>query len=267
MEAVTELHAPTPITSYIGLDLAWSARNLSGAATLRGSADGAVLCGQPELLGELDAIVAYVERQAGTGPALVAVDAPLRVPNPTGRRPAEAELAALFQRYEAGAHPANRRLLDRGDGVRGELLVARLEQLGFQHVAGFDAGAGGRLITEVFPHPAMVALFGLARTLKYKARQGRPDELRHAEWRRYQTYMLGLAHADPPLLGHAGLLALDVAGLRGGALKGYEDKVDALLCAYIALYAQRWGAARCRSFGDFAGGSIFTPVPDDTVTR
>jgi len=249
--------------SYIGLDLAWSARNLSGAATLRGNAEGATLHGPPELLGDLDAIVAYVARQAEDGPALVAVDAPLRVPNLTGRRPAEAQLAAIFQRYDAGAHPANRRLLDRGDGVRGELLVARLEQLGFQYVAGLDAGASGRLITEVFPHPAMVALFGLARTLKYKVRQGRPHALRLTEWQRYQTYLLGLANADPPLRGHEALLALDVAGLRGAALKRYEDQVDALTCAYIALYGQRWGAARCRTFGDVKSGAIFTPVPSD----
>jgi predicted RNase H-like nuclease len=250
-------------TRYIGLDLAWSERNLSGAATLAGGPEGAALIEPPALLGDLDAIVAYVARAAADGPALVAVDAPLLVPNAAGRRPAEAQLAAVFQAYEAGAHPANRRLLDRdGRGVRGELLVARLEALGFRSVAGINAGAPGRLVTEVYPHAAMVGIFGLARTLKYKARPGRGDAERAAAWRRYQELLGGLAEGDPPLRGQEELLAIDTAALRGRALKAYEDRVDSLTCAYIALYAHRWGARRCRVFGDMASGTIFTPVPE-----
>lgn len=248
-----------PATSYIGLDLAWSARNRSGAAALRGGPAGATLLAPPALLGDLDAIVAYVDAMAGDGPALVAVDAPLVVPNATGRRPAEAALAVAFRAYEAGAHPANRRLLDQGEGVRGELLVARLAPLGFRLAERVAPGAHARLVLEVFPHPAMVALFGLGRTLKYKARLGRPHELRVAEWRRYQQHLRELHTADPWLAGQGSLLDTDVGALRGAALKGYEDRVDALLCAYIALYAHRWGEARCRTFGDLEGGFILTP--------
>jgi predicted RNase H-like nuclease len=248
---------------YLGLDLAWSERNLSGAAALEGTPAGARLLEPPALLGDLDAITAWVERAAGAGPAILAVDAPLVVPNPAGRRPAEAQLAAALGRYEAGPHPANRRLLDRGGGVRGELLAARLAVLGFRPAERVAAGEPGRLLTEVYPHAAMVGIFGLARTLKYKAKPRRPEELRRAEWRRYQALLLGLAAADPPLAGHEALLAADVAAVRGRALKGYEDRVDALMCAYVALYAHRWGEARCRTFGDLAGGWIFSPVPEE----
>jgi predicted RNase H-like nuclease len=247
-------------TVYIGIDLAWSARNLSGAAALAGSPSGARLAGPPALLGDLDEVAAFVARAAGDGPAIVAVDAPLLVPNATGCRPAESALGAAFRAFEAGAHPANRRLLDRGEGVRGELLVERLAALGFRHVSAVGAGEGGRLVTEVYPHAALVAIFGLARTLKYKARPGRSAETRRAEWRRYQALLLSLGAADPPLAGHDELLAADVAALRGRALKSYEDRVDALMCAYVALYAHRWGAARCKTFGDMQTGYIFTPV-------
>lgn len=247
-------------TCYIGLDLAWSARNPSGAATLVGSPAGARLVKPPVLLGDLDEVVEYVAQAADDGPAIVAVDAPLLVPNATGRRPAEAALHAVFGPYEAGAHPANRRLLDRGEGVRGELLVARLAALGFRHADRVGANEGGRLVTEVYPHAALVALFGLTRTLKYKARPGRGDEVRRAEWRRYQALLLSLRNADPPLADHDELLAADVADLRGRALKSYEDRVDALTCAYVALYAHRWGETRCKTFGDLETGYIFTPV-------
>jgi predicted RNase H-like nuclease len=251
------------MTSYIGLDLAWSPRNATGAATLIGGPTGAVLAEPPLLLGGLDAIVEYVARAAGDSPALVAVDAPLLVPNLGGRRPADAALAAVFRRYEAGAHPANRRLLAYDGVVRGEELVERLAAHGFRLAAGIAAGEGERLVVEVFPHPAMVAIFGLQRTLKYKAKPGRSEETRRAEWQRLQAYLLALGRADPPLVGQDELLGVDLATLRGRALKGYEDRVDALFCAYIALYAHRWGAARCRTFGDLAQGSIFTPVPEE----
>jgi predicted RNase H-like nuclease len=108
----------------------------------------------------------------------------------------------------------------------------------------------------------MVALFGLERTLKYKVKPGRSAEHRLAEWRRYQAYMAALSQADPPLRGQSALVAQDVAALRGRRLKDYEDQVDALMCAYIALYAFRWGAARCRVFGTFEVGYIYTPVPE-----
>lgn len=252
---------PTNSVTFIGIDLAWSPRNLTGAAVLRGDANGAELIDHC-LLGDDSAISAYITQHAGAGPAIVAVDAPLWVPNTTGRRPGEAEIGRAFARYQAGAHPANRSRLTFDGIVRGEALVAALAECGFEHAPDVVAGAPVRQVIEVFPHPAMVALFGLDRTLKYKAKPRRSAELRLSEWRRYQAYLDALALADPLLRGQAALTSQDVAALRGRRLKDYEDQVDALMCAYIALYAFRWGAARCRSFGTFEGGYIFTPVPE-----
>jgi predicted RNase H-like nuclease len=248
--------------TYIGLDLAWSGRNLTGAAALSGGPGGARLVEPPALLGDLATVVAYVLRHTGAGPAIVAVDAPLCVPNATGRRRAEVELGAAFRRYEAGPYPANRRLLARAGVVRGEALLAQLGAHGFRPAATVAAGAPGRLVSEVYPHAAMVGIFALPRTLKYKARPGRGPAERLTAWRIYQALLLGLDQADPPLAGHNELLAADVTAMGlGAALKRYEDRVDALFCAYIALFAHRWGAARCRSFGSLEEGWILTPAP------
>jgi predicted RNase H-like nuclease len=146
--------------------------------------------------------------------------------------------------------------------VRGETLVAALEAQGFGHRPTVAAGVQARQVVEVFPHPAMIALFDLGRTLKYKARPKREMSQRLEAWRQYQEHMRSLAAADPPLRGHEALLARDVAPLRGRRLKEYEDQIDALMCAYIALYAFRWGDARCRAFGTMEEGYIYTPVPD-----
>jgi predicted RNase H-like nuclease len=246
----------------IGLDLAWSPRNPTGAAVIRGDARGGALV-DARLLGDLGEIVAYVARHAGDGPALVAVDAPLHVPNSTGRRPAEALLGQVFRAYDAGAHPANRGLPAFRSGVRGEQLVAALATLGIAHDrTTIEAGATTRQAIEIYPHPAMVALFGLEKTLKYKARPKRSLATRQAAWRTYRQHLAGLAHTDPPLYGLAAWLEVDVDQLSGRRLKDHEDQVDAIMCAYIALYAFRWGAARCRAFGTLEDGYIFTPVPE-----
>jgi predicted RNase H-like nuclease len=246
----------------IGLDLAWSPRNPTGAAVLRGDANSGVLI-ETALLGELNQIVAYVARHAGDGPALVAVDAPLRVPNATGRRPAEELLGQVFRAYDAGAHPANRGLPAFRGGVRGEQLVEALAALSIAHDrTTIEAGVAARQVVEVYPHPAMIALFELDKTLKYKAKPGRSMATRRAAWRAYQRRLIGLASADPALRGQAAWLAADVDQLSGRRLKDYEDQTDAIMCAYIALYAFRWGAARCRAFGSLEEGYIFTPVPE-----
>jgi predicted RNase H-like nuclease len=248
------------MTVCIGIDLAWSPQRTSGAAVVVGDAAGGTLV-DTAILGGDDEVVGYVLRHAPDGPALVTVDAPLCVPNEHGRRPAEAELGRVFGRYEAGAYPANRRRIAYGGRVRGETLVAALGAYGIVEAATIEAGLPARQITEVYPHAAMIGLFGLTRTLKYKYRAGRPAAERLAAWRCYQHHLSALHQADPPLHGLADLLAQDVAVLRGRARKDYEDRLDAVLCAYIALYALRWGAARCRVFGTRAAGHIFTPVP------
>jgi predicted RNase H-like nuclease len=248
------------LVTFIGIDLAWSRKNPTGAAIVRGDAHGGELI-DTALLGGDDEIVDYTSAAAGAGPAIVAIDAPLVVPNTSGRRPGEHELGKIFAKHQAGAHPANRGLAVFRQGVRGEELVQRLEIHGFKHQATIDAGVKIRQVIEVYPHAAMVALFELDRTLKYKAKPQRSIEARHAAWGEYQRYLNELAECDPPLRGQAQLTGLDVASLRGRRLKDYEDRVDALMCAYIALYAFRWGMARCRVFGALEEGYIFTPVP------
>ncbi|HET9223060.1 MAG TPA: DUF429 domain-containing protein, partial [Roseiflexaceae bacterium] len=71
---------------------------------------------------------------------------------------------------------------------------------------------------------------------------------------------------DPPLHGLGDWLDVDVDQLSGRRLKDYEDQTDAIMCAYVALYAFRWGAARCRAFGTIEDGYIFTPVPESLRT-
>lgn len=249
--------------SFIGIDLAWSSHNHSGGAVIR---DGRLVTSQGDLhsLHEICAfIVAHLSADQG---AVVALDAPLRVPNENGIRPCERELNADWARYQAGAHPANRRLLARQGTVRGETLVAMLvQQHRFTEVTSIPRRSPDRLVCEIYPHPAHISLFGLDRTIKYK--RGRVAE-RRLELLRYQKHLRKLRKAKPALKKTKDLLVrTDVAALRGRQLKAYEDQLDALACAYIAYYLWWHGPQRARTYGTLADGHIIVPITPEMALR
>ncbi|HEX6291799.1 MAG TPA: DUF429 domain-containing protein [Herpetosiphonaceae bacterium] len=245
---------------FIGLDLAWSFRNPTGAAVIEGDATSGRLLTTRLLRGD-DEVIAFVVEHAGDAPALVAIDAPLSVPNQAGRRPAEVEISKLFARYHAGAHPVNRNRLARDGIVRGEVLLERLLDQGFIHRTEVAAQVPIRQIVEVYTHPAIVSIFDLDRIIRYKARPRRTHDERLAEFAAYQARLRSLAQADPALLHADKLLATELAPLSKARLKDYEDLLDGVMCAYIAHYLWRWGMARARVFGNIDEGYITTPVP------
>jgi histidinol-phosphate phosphatase family protein len=220
---------------FVGIDLAWSPRNRSGGAVL--SADGRLL-DAVATLGNDDEIVDYIVHAIpASTPGLIAVDAPLTVPNETGSRPCDRQVAAVFGRFQAGPYPANRRNLARYGGLRAEAITRRLRSLGFGHDPHIVRQADTRQLIEVFPHPAIVSLFHLDRTLKYKARTGRDYPFRWQELARLRACLVTLAHAEPPFHLPPNLSALPIEGRRGRAFKEIEDLLDAVVCAYSASYA------------------------------
>ena len=172
---------------HVGVDLAWGQRNPTGVAVL--DADGRLVHVSQQQTDEqvLAAVGPYVD-----GPCVVAFDAPLVVTNPTGNRPAEAQLNADFAKYDAGAHPSNTGKKEFRDGTRGGRLA---ETLGLS----LDPWSGDRRALEVYPHAANVALFRLGRILRYKTRTGRTLDLLRSELLRLTAYLEGLATASPAM--------------------------------------------------------------------
>lgn len=260
---MTEL-SPAPV--FIGIDLAWSVANPSGGAVLVGDRL-VVATGE---LGDDDAILAFIARHMlPDAPVVIGIDAPLRVPNAHGARACDRALTRDWARFDAGALPANRRLLARDGSVRGERLVAALAaRYDVAETAPIPRKAHGRFVCEIYPHPAHVSFFDLARTLKYKGRKGRDYATRWAALTAYQAHLAGLAEMDPPV--RAGLDALvgaEVTGLRGKAFKRLEDTLDAVTCAYVAAYLWHHGPARTRVYGDVATGHILVPITPDMAQR
>lgn len=243
---------------FVGLDLAWSPRNTSGAVILDWDGRTSHPSAWDDALTDDAVIVEFLAREIGAGPALVAVDAPLVVPNETGSRPCDRAVSSAYGHAEAGARPVSRRSV--GPHVRGEKIVAYLAELGHRHSPVVRRQVPVRQLVEVYPHPGMVELFGLTKTLKYKACPERPYPLLWAELGRLQNLLRSLSTYEPALEGSSLLDAHNPHGLRGRALKRLGDLLDALFCAYTALHIWYWGEAGYRRLGDLESGYILIPV-------
>ncbi|GAC1523000.1 MAG: DUF429 domain-containing protein [Vulcanimicrobiaceae bacterium] len=239
--------APQP--SFLGLDLAWSPRNPSGAAFL--DARGVVTDARGDLGGD-DAVVAWVRSTRAT--TVIGIDMPTIVRNAAGIRPCERELAADFRQYHAAPHPAN---LGRfPDGGRARKILDRLAADDVVETLDLAPQTLGRYAFEVFPHPAHVRLFDRASIFRYKKKQ-RAWPLVLAAWADYRATLQRLAVADPPLvLGDDIPVAVEARGY-----KRWDDVLDGITCAYVASYLWRWGTRlpHTRIYGDLETGYIAVP--------
>lgn len=237
---------------FVGIDLAWGERAASGLAVL--DETGALV---HLSRATTDDTIAEAVGEYLRGDCIVGIDAPLVVVNATGNRRCEAALNRDFARFDAGTHPANTGKPEFSAGPRGGRLAARFG-------LSVDPSAPGRRALEVYPHAALVALFGLGRILKYKQRTGRPFALVHAETLRLVGLLESLADADPQLLldGNAeweALVANVTAATRKSELRRAEDQVDSVVCAYVAMLAVRRPEA-LTTYGDLETGVIVTPT-------
>jgi predicted RNase H-like nuclease len=245
----------------LGVDLAWGSRARTGLAAL--DASGQLLDLRDVRTDE--EIVDWASTWA-PGPCVVGIDAPIVVRNPTGARDCERLVTRYFGRHHAGAHPAN---TGNPAFAGGSTRALRLADL-----LGLDVdprSASGRRSLEVFPHPATVALFELPSVVRYKDKPGRDLALLRRETTVLLDLVDGLAVADPPLFvsEHRGWRAVRSAVLsatRKVDLRRVEDRIDAVICAYVALLALR-APDRLHVFGDAASGCIVTPLTPEIAAR
>ncbi len=239
---------------FIGIDLGWRSQP-SGLCCLEW------IDGQLQLL-DLDRkeaiadILTWIDQSVQPDePAIIAVDAPTLIPNPTGSRLPDKLSHKYFGKYHAGCYPANQNLPFAERTINFGL---ELESRGFAHAPTIEPQKLSRYQIEVFPHPAIVNLFNLERILKYK--KGRLNE-RRLELIKLQNYLLDILPSfSPPLrpLRLCGSFLLEIP-TTGAALKATEDKLDSLICAYVAAYWWYWGEQRNLVLGDRTTGYIVIP--------
>jgi predicted RNase H-like nuclease/ppGpp synthetase/RelA/SpoT-type nucleotidyltranferase len=242
---------------FVGIDLAWGERKPSGIAVVDDDGRLVHVAAAQDDASIRAAVAPYVQ-----GDCLVAFDAPLVVTNATGQRPSEAALNRDFAKFEAGAHPTNTGKPE----FAGIPRAARLANALDLDIA--TRSASTKRAIEVYPHPATIALFRLGRTLKYKQKPGRNLAQLRSELLRLMDLIEGLAQATPPLKVSDNETWRDMRqqvqdATRKSELRRVEDPVDAVVCAYVALFATR-RPEDVTVYGDDVTGTTITPtLPPD----
>ena len=251
---------------FVGVDLAWAESNPSGVAILSGGRGRPLQFVGAETFGSTDQIVHAIARLEGH--VWIAIDAPVVVENEEGKRTADRLVSRHYGRFEAGAYPANLRLLNHD--IRARTIVGRLASQGVQRMdqVCLPPQASGSWAFETYPHAAMVELFALDKTIKYK--KGRVTAKRAGLKQLVALIHDRLPVADPPLARTPGLtllLSASIDAMAGAALKANEDRMDALICAYIAAHVWRWGTRRNWALGPAGSGSIVLPALRPDIDR
>lgn len=235
----------------LGLDLAWGYRAASGAAAV--DARGRLLA--TARLVHDDEIATWCDTWAAA--TTVAVDAPLVVTNRTGMRACERAVARAYGRYGAGCHPSNLTLL-RQEVPRAAALASRL---GWRVGPTQQGRPGAPACVEVYPHAALVGLFGLPRRLLYK-KGG--FATRREGFDALVALLEGWEALDLRTPAWTDLRTELGAATRPVDLDRVEDRLDAVVCAGVALLWQRQsagGPAVLTVYGDPAADHILAPHP------
>ncbi|MEG4013428.1 MULTISPECIES: DUF429 domain-containing protein [unclassified Microcoleus] len=250
---------------FIGIDLGWSS-GASGLCCLNWQNNQLELIECDRLLATND-ILTWIDTQISpTEPAIVAVDAPTIISNPSGMRLADKLTHKHFGRYHAGCYPAN---LSRPFAQKTVEFGLSLEARGFVHAPTITAQELGRYQIEVYPHPATINLFQLERIIKYK--KGKLAE-RQLELMKLYQYILDILPTLKPSLNLANVANKNqrssafISGSKlpeiptsTATLKALEDQLDALLCAYIGAHWWYWGIEGNLVLGDRTNGYIVIP--------
>lgn len=231
---------------FLGIDLAWKPVNRTGLALV--DVDGRLVDSGTAVTD--DDIAAWVDRHGGSV-VVAAVDAPLVVPNETGQRAGENEIARAYGRYGAAPHSSSR-ANPMFRPPRAETLARRR---GWEVDPALRGSVEVPMCIEVYPHPAMVGLFELPQRIHYK--KGPDRAAGFAELVRHLETLDVLALSQSARWGE---LRRVVAAPGPGDLTRVEDELDAVLCAHLAwLWHHRPDALQV--YGSLADGYVVAPPP------
>lgn len=205
----------------------------------------------------IDAVVSWLTARA-TSSSLIAIDAPLVVPNATGMRDCEREVGRAYGRWKVSANATN---LGRG-WQAGISLRDRLEEAGLRYWSGLGAREpSSATFFECYPYTTLVGAseFGydderprykrMVPTLTLAERR----EFRARECDELIRRFAGFRDSDPPidLASHALTQTLldEPSPLVDAAYKHREDLLDAAIAAWTATLWGRFGTDRCQVLG------------------
>jgi predicted RNase H-like nuclease len=245
---------------FVGLDLAWG----EGTATRPANETGVAALDRTGRIVDagwtrgLDAALGWLAATVGDTPALLFVDAPLLVDNPSGQRLCDKQVGQRYGRWWVSANTSN--LGSRH--LAGVALLARLGAAGWSYADGREWPVRSpRSVAECYPYTTLVGVEALDYPDRRPPYKRKPRRTSAAEWRpaRARTCdalirRVGALHTeDPPLRLGSHPVTRQLLDKRSPendvAYKHREDLIDAVLCAWTAALWDRHGPARCQVLG------------------
>ena len=269
--------------SILGVDAAWTATQPSGVALVQADHDGLRLVRVARAYAEftaLDGVAPADWTQPVTGgppdwpallaacatltarpPAVVTLDMPIGPRPITGRRAADNAVARAYAGRWAAPHtPTAERPGPIADTVYRELTALGYRWVGAEAAAPPQEGVSeAPYFIEVYPHPAIIELMGLDKRLTYKvAHQSRYARATGGDgWALIVASLDRLRAALADTVQGVEAALPSAAALPRRALKGLEDALDAVVCAWVGA---EFLAGRALAYGD-ADSAIWIPAP------
>ena len=253
--------------TYIGFDSAWTDNaKAPGAITAVSVREDRVVSWWPPQLVSFDGALKFIsEVRSPTGTTLVALDQPTVVANSTSMRPVERAAASLVSWLGGGVQPSN-------TGRVGMFCAASpvwrfLAALGaVEDPEAAREAVGGLYLIEVFPALALASLhpdfFGRLAAPRYNP--ARRKTFKANDWGRVAE----AAAAEADRFGCAEMSEwCRAAGALPRPAKADQDRLDAVLCALIALRWRRRPREDSMLLGDLASGYMVLPVSPEVRNR
>lgn len=239
---------------YLGLDLGWTPRDSSGGVVLESVEGGGVRVVSADSLRAHEDTLRWLTRNRPRTGCVLAVNAPVIVENLSGARPCDKLLQEHFNRYRIDEYANNT-----VSASHPRTMAKGLARMGFN--IDPSSHASERLI-ETHTQSAQVLLFGVDRPVRMKTG---PIGSRKEAVARFRELIAERLFAGPPALLPSPaldtLMSAHLPDLNGTRLGELEERLEALLVAYVAAWLGENGEDACALLGDLHRGYILLPDP------
>jgi predicted RNase H-like nuclease len=261
--------------TVLGIDAAWTSTQPSGVALAAETPEGWQLVAaaasyqrflamadqglvwEPRPSGSLpqaEPLLEAAEALAGHAVDLIAIDMPLSHVPVVGRRVADDAVSRAYGGRKCGTHtPSVLR-----PGPISDSLRADFAECGYP-LQTLEVRSRG--LIDVFPHPALVELASAVERLPYKASKVRnywpTSTITDRRVRLYRQWAAILALLETEIGGVQAALPELRHDSPGWEVKAYEDQIDAVVCAWVAICALN---GRAVPLGDDQS-AIWIPAP------
>lgn len=238
---------------YLGLDLGWTPRDPSGGAVLETTESGNLILVTAESLRTHEDTLRWVSKNRGRGHCTLTVNAPVIIENLSGSRPCDKLLLEHFGRFKIDEY-ANNNI----SASHPRTMAKAWMRMGFDP----DPSSESDRIIETHFQAAQIMLFGLDRPVRIKSgpigsRKESVDRLREL----IQERMMDGTPELEPSDALDSILDAHLPDLNGTRIGELEERIEALITAYVGAVLGQIGGDACAFLGDLDKGYILLPDP------